>query len=195
MKKKRQEPTPPRYTKTSAKMGIERPKRPRTTGASKKDDDFEDDNNMDTADGNYEEFSSDEDMEKVRKFVRETQPRIPSQFTHASTEEIPAEVHPPPAYLPNTPMPPGLSQYELSASASGARTKMLTKASEEPCREKVRAGDRPLPRSLSNEAVPTELSQGELSTSLPDIQAQVPPGPTDAPGQGGVWAESRPPPT
>ena len=74
--KKRQEPTPPRYTKISAKTAIEQPKRPRTTSTSKKDNDFED-NNMDTADGNYEEFSSDEDMKKVRKFVRETQPPKP----------------------------------------------------------------------------------------------------------------------
>ena len=59
----------------------------------------------------------------------------------------------------------------------------------------MRAGARPFPESSSSEAVPTELSQGELSTSLPDTQAQVPPGPTDAPGQRGVWTESRPPPT
>ena len=82
--KKRQEPTPPRYTKTSAKTAIEQPKRPRTNSTSKKDEDLEDDDNMDTADGNYEEFSSDEDIEKERNFVRETQPQSSSQFTHAS---------------------------------------------------------------------------------------------------------------
>ena len=66
-------------------------------------------------------------------------------------------------------MPPGHSQYELSTSASGARAKMLTKTSEEPCREEVRAGGRPLPGASLDEdpgrGLPTALSFSRQGSS------------------------------
>ena len=190
-RKERQESTSPRSAKVPAKATMEQSGKLQRTGVPKKDDDYE---SMNTDDEIYEEISSDENIEKVRKFVRETQPPNPSQCEHASTEETTVQIHPPPEYLPNTPMPPEPSQYQPSAPDSGTRNKILTKTSEEPRQKEVRGGNNPSPEPSSGGVVPTEPSQGELSASLPDLRVQMPPEPTSTPGWKGVQGESRSPP-